>query len=171
MKKKKNEKPVFFIPTQNITLIFEPLCSVSDVCPSIENDVFFFTDKRLYDIDFMKDQINYILLLQKTIEDGMKSGKPIFFTTYFPQIAHGIQVVNDVWKMYNYPYEITCFAFFHTDEETKKYCKFPNITDIMELKKLNMDNMEDFPFIKKFNIPYGFKIDKEYLDRLYKEML
>ena len=70
--------------------------------------------------------------------------------------------------------DIIGLAFFHKDEETSRYTvqdAAGKQMSMSEWKKMILEKMDDYPFIKKFTVPAGFSIDNDYMNKLLKEMV
>ena len=154
------------ILTRDITVLFEPLTTIVEIEDDLKNDVFLVMDERLYDLEKMNNQMEY----QSCIFDNMKaaigSGKPIILISYYPLVALSLKVLGGLLEKNNGRYKMKFVAFFHDDEQTEDLEHLEGIDDMLELKDLIIESMEEFPFIKKATIPVGLNIDREYLNKI-----
>ena len=158
------------IPSQDVVVIFESLCSIVEFDDKMEQVVYSLQNADLYDFEKMEDPSTYHKNFYNEMKAFKESGLPIMLMTYLPPLAMGLDVLMDIMKETKTPHTVTCIAFFHNDKETKQL-KLPGIKDMLEFKNTILDSIEEFPFIKKFNIPLGFKISRDYIYKLLREMV
>ena len=171
VKGRKVDDYVMPVPQRDTIFILEPLCTKINFHNSIKDDVFYVNDERLYDIEEMDNTLEYTAILRDNLLASIKSGKPIIFFTYFPPIALGLKAYTDILNAEKHLYTVNCFTFFYNDRETKEF-KQPKVAmDTLELKKMILNSLEEFPFIKKFTIPADLRIDHDYLLKLSKDKI
>jgi hypothetical protein len=120
-------------------------------------DVYFLEDERLEDQERWTDSDYYEWFLEDISEAG-KQGKRIIFLRYNPMVA---QCVPLFFKYFEKEQRIRWHAlsFFHSDEDTE-YADF-NWTDSILAKFYDIDSMNQFPWIRKIEVP----LDETYYHR------
>ena len=153
---------------KKIVFIFQHFASSIKMEESFSDNVYKLEDKRLYDPKIVMDVDKFTDLFYENFDKVFKAGK-IYVSLFFsPPLIYAIDLMRKAFNK-SQTIEIIGIAFFHNDNDTSKYRiqdadgKQMNMSD---WKKMTLDKMENYPFIKKFTVPVGFSLDNDYMNKL-----
>jgi hypothetical protein len=118
-------------------------------------------DTRLNDLSTYLDLHLFMSVFNEVFEKALQSTKPIITVPYTSLMAKTFDAflnkyfsqILDNWM---------CFTFIHNDDDTKKIPLF-NGESPLEYKMQILDELPDFPFIKRIEIPYNFLLTYPFL--------
>jgi hypothetical protein len=111
-------------------------------------------DNRFDDFATDLDLPAFVGLFNEKFEKALQSAMPIITMPYTPLMAKVLQVcLNKYFSdcLDNW----LCVSFFHNDKDTKKI-SLADDESPLEYKWTLLDDMLNFPFIKKIELPYDF---------------
>jgi len=154
------------LPEQNFPafiVMFEHPASKFEIDPSLDNIVYRITDSRVDDYEKLEEQGIFAETFYDIYLEALSHKKGILVINYNPSVALFMEImVSNLKREKNI--DIFCFAFFHSLEKTDLPKKEKSI--LSAAKDKLFDIMSDFPYIKKIEIPYNYKIDSAYINRL-----
>jgi hypothetical protein len=149
-------------------IIFQHQAVVFDFLPSLENYIYTIQDERFNAIEEYSSFSNMYDLCSENFQKAYQSNKPIYIMNYHPVFCLFLDMLipamEETGKM-----KVFCLTFFHDDTTTSNIRSDPP-KDFMEMKFAIIENMLLYPFIKKFEIPLGYKINKKYLKGIIDEL-
>lgn len=158
-----------FSNSTDLVVIFLHNASLITIDPRLDDDVFNIDEPLLDEYDeWEKSEDAMPLLFFEKMQEALTSGKSIAVLNYNPFVASCMKLVVEYSKT-NFNTDIICLTFFHDDEETR-HLYFDGIPSVLDLKFQLIENMLDYPFIKKFIVPFNYEINVPFLTKLFKEM-
>jgi hypothetical protein len=144
-------------------IIFEHPAAVYDFAPNV--DLYRINDTRLYDITLYANVKTFMKVFNENFEKALQSLKTVIAVGYNHVMAQTIQIcINtyfsdclDGWRS---------AAFFHDDVETQNIT-YEDGENALQEKCLIIEDMLNFPFIKKIEIPYNAIITMPFLNSLF----
>jgi hypothetical protein len=144
-------------------IIFENPVSVFRYASGL--DIYRITDERLADLSLYFDLKIFMEVFNEVFDTALASGKRIMSIAYNPVLAKVVNIFimkyfsgfNDFWKQ---------ITFFHDDETTNKI-KFASSDDTLDYKLFPLLDMLNYPYIKKYEIPYNALLTRDYLSTFF----
>jgi hypothetical protein len=133
-------------------VIFEHPAVMYQYSPALS--IHHMNDARLNDLSTYLDLHLFISVFNEIFEKALQSTKSIITVPYTSLMAKTVDAflakyfsqILDNWM---------CFTFIHNDDDTKKIPLF-NRESALEYKLQILDELPDFPYIKRIEIPYNF---------------
>ena len=133
--------------------------------PELENDITFLLDLPF---EVSEDIVEFTKVCEtylKAIKDTVSSGRSVIFMYYNEMTATFLKTLLEkpdkpnaaAWQI---------LTFFHSDEEIRKTKLSITPEQFQNVKFNQLLSMTEYPFIKKYHIPYGFEITYDYLKGL-----
>jgi hypothetical protein len=140
-------------------VIFEHSASVYHYDPSL--DLYRIADDRLLDLTTYADLSIFIAIFNENFEKALQSRKTVFTVGYNALMARVIKICLEKYfsDTLIFWHSIT---FFHDDETTAKIPS-PGGRNALADKIYLLEEMHNFPFIKKIEIPCNALITAYYL--------
>jgi hypothetical protein len=157
-------------PVDVFLFIFKHDAAVFDFAPSMKDKVYKF-NYSLYeetrggweDTDTMSG------LFIDNFDRAAELGKGIMILNYSTHFADITKAVIEALNKED-PGHVFCLSFFHDDEITGSLRRKTRVFNMLNHKFSTIESMLDYPFIKKFEIPYNFDISEEYLTDILNEL-
>jgi hypothetical protein len=148
-------------------VILEHSAAMYRLSPALE--MYRFRDTRLDDFTIYLSLQTFVQVFSENFEKAIQSGMPIITMPYTPHMAKVLQVC--LQKYYNgFLDNWLCASFFHDDADTAKIT-FANGESPLEYKSVLVNDLLNYPFIKKIEIPYGYLITYPSLYQLIEDSL
>jgi hypothetical protein len=155
-----NKKPKE--PVDVILLIFKHDAVVFDFEPSMADKVYNFNYNLYYDTEGFEEKDTLSGLFLDNMLRAEDLDKAIMVINYNPNIAVIAKAVIDAIEKKE-PGYIFCLSFFHDDVITSNLRKKTRTFNMLNYKFSTIESMIDYPFIKKYDIPYNLCLTEEYL--------
>ena len=156
-----------------IIVIFEHAGSLIELDKSFLKEVYRIEDKRLYESKIIMDLELFPRIFLDNFRNAVLSDKKIFYIYYHPSVAACANLMREYLSK-NMHAEIIGLAFFHSDEDSSQRSienEDGKHSSMLDKKKMLLESMERFPFIKRFTVPVGFSINTDYMNKLLTEMV
>ena len=158
---------------RELIILFQHFGSTIKLDKTFSEKFYFIEDKNLYEPDSVMNVDKFSQCFYENFHKVFKSGKKYVSMFFSPPLAYAIGLMQKSFRK-SKTINIIGLAFFHKDEETKRYTvqdAAGKQMSMSEWKKMTLEKMDDFPFIKKFTVPACFSIDNDYMNKLLKEMV
>jgi hypothetical protein len=110
-------------------------------------------------------------LCHEKLKEAADTGYSVILINNTPLTLEVLKEIQDV-SAFPYASGWLILSFFHNDKALIKNkvkvtdTEYLNPQIIIDVKSQDCERLADYPFIKKINIPHGFKITMKYLNKL-----
>jgi hypothetical protein len=122
-------------------------------------------DKRLFSPKVLADDRKFFAIFLDTITATLRAQCPIITLGYSPDIADALGYFIEETQTAGVASWLV-ISFFHNDLHSAKL-KLSNGLSFLKKKKILLEEMQEYPFIKKYEIPPDFCISSDYLTSIY----
>jgi hypothetical protein len=150
-------------------LIFKHNAAVFDFAPSMADVVYDFDYSLYSNTDDFEETDSFAGLFFDNMLRAEDLGKAIMLVHYTPHTALIAKAVVEAIEKEE-PKYIFCLSFFHDDEITSNLRRKTRVFNMLNQKFSIIESMIDYPFIKKYDIPYNLAINEEYLTDILREL-
>jgi phosphoribosyl 1,2-cyclic phosphodiesterase len=150
-------------------LIFKHNAAVFEFAPSMADVVYDFDYDLYYDTEGFEETDTLSGLFLDNMVRASDLGKSIMVIHYNPRLALIAKAVVEAIEKEE-PKFVFCLSFFHDDEITSNLRRKTRVFNMLDQKFSVIESMLDYPFIKKYNIPYNLAISEEYLTDILHEL-
>jgi hypothetical protein len=154
------DQPHIIPALRNTTIVFEHPALSFQIHPRFKKYFCRITDRRLSNKKEWKNPEAFFSIFLENIKK-VSPKKGVILMKYNPAIALCIGKLYPLYNSIEFA-ALTCFAFCHTDEDTKTY-QPENFEEITAAKAEYFISLMDFPFIKKYEIPYNFELTMPFI--------
>jgi hypothetical protein len=156
-------------PVDVFLFIFRHNAVVFDFAPSMKDKVYKFNYSLYEETEGLEPTDTLSDLFIDNFDRAAELGKGIMVLYYNTDFAKITKAVIDALNKED-PGHVFCLSFFHDDEITSKFPRKTRVFNMLDQKFSTIESMLDYPFIKKFDIPYNFDISEEYLTDILNEL-
>jgi hypothetical protein len=137
-------------------IIFEQYTAVIEIHSNFEEQVFHIEDPRLDEPSQWKNPAAFFSIFIENMNKALLSDKPVIVMNYNPPVAVCCGTLLEICSKNNSS-PFICFIFFHNDEETY-HTHVEGVDSLLDAKFKMLVSLLDFPFIKKYEVPFGYQI-------------
>jgi hypothetical protein len=150
-------------------IIFEQYTAVIEIHKNFEEDVFRIEDPRLDDPSEWQNPVTFFPIFLENMNKALLSDKSVILMNYNPAVAICLNTLLEICSKNNSP-PFVCFIFFHNDEETY-HTHVEGVENLLDAKFNMLVSLLDYPFIRKYEVPFGYKITFKYIISLIRQHL
>jgi hypothetical protein len=134
-----------------------------------EARVYRIDDPRLDEPSQWKKPETFFPIFIENMDKALSADKSVILMNYNPAVAICFSTLLEICSK-NVSAPFKCFIFFHDDEETY-HTRVEGVDNLLDDKFRILVSLLDFPFIRKYEVPFGYEITFEYLIYLIQQYL